>query len=461
MTRHVWFMFLVACNGGSSDTDAGNDASIDVYEASVDVVVETSSDASDATSDVVDEDVTVVEAGPSSIPWGVDVGFNSIALGASTTAGVVASGGADQYGTGLLSAWDVSGNVLWTHGAGFIYAVAVAPTGDVYVTGYAPSASTDFGGGAVGSAGAVLVKYDSKGTYQWLLGPLSNSSVLTRVAVKSNGDVVAAGQFAGTANFGNGNVSSVGSYYDILLVELTSSKGYVRANLYGGGGDQYVSALAIGPSDEIVMAGTFEGDVDFGGGKMTGPGESAGTASFLVALDASAGFLHQLQLDPGLSAGGINGLDIDAQGNIGVCGSFNNTIELGKTLYAAGSNDVFAGVLDSTFAVKWSKRFGDAQEQDCYAAAFDSTKALVLGGRVTGNLNFGLGYLIGPSGYYVRLDATGTALTQGYVTGTPQTFLPFIAPDLVGLVQTSGTAHIANANANVKSTNAAVLRFMP
>ncbi len=478
MRARIWIAvtLLVACGGGGANPDAGDDASQDgaavdapAEAAPLDATTDATTDAADASAgDAADE--VVIDSGPQSEPWAVDQGVNdtqfvsALGIAADAKAGMVASIAGDEYGA-YLAVWDASGNALWSQAAsgGGMTSVAIAPSGDVYVAAYA-GANTDFGAGPVGTAGPVVVKYDATGKLQWLDGPFQNGVNFFRLALKSNGNVVLLGQMTGSQDFGAGTVTSVGSYYDVLLVELTPAMSCVRALVWGdGGGNQYVPAMALDANDDLFFGGTLEGTIDFGGGPMTGPGDWAGTAAYIVELDSAGGYLHQVQLDPGTSSAQVGALAVDSKGEVGVCGSFTDTVTLGqKTLLSAGGSDVFAGILDASFGVKWNDRFGDAQNQTCAAAAFDAAGELVIGGLVMGNINFGLGYLSGQIGYVVRFDGAGVALAQGDAT-LPAAFAPFIAPDLVALLPaTSGYIGNASYTNNQQPYKAPIVaRFLP
>src|SRR5262249_28230772 len=138
------------------------------------------------------------------------------------------------------------------------YAVTFDPSGNAIAAGMTGDA-LDLGGGLKGPGG-FLVAYDSSGTFQWEYGPFANTT-FRKVRTKSNGHVVAIGNFSGTEDFGGGKLNA-GTYRAVVLVEVDTSGSFVRAQSWTGG-DQLGYALAIDGWDDVFIAGNFSGTIDF------------------------------------------------------------------------------------------------------------------------------------------------------------------------------------------------------
>ena len=133
----------------------------------------------------------------------------------------------DDHARPLVAKLDASGKHVWSRVYGgkledYGESVAIDGKGNVIVTGHT-SNSIDLGGGQLANRGfedALVAKYSNTGAHMWskLYGG-TGTDLGTEVAI-SNGDmVVVAGSFNGTVDFGAGPVQSAG-YYDVFLLKL-------------------------------------------------------------------------------------------------------------------------------------------------------------------------------------------------------------------------------------------------
>jgi hypothetical protein len=178
--------------------------------------------------------------------WSKRFGNTNVAQRANATAfdsagNVVVTGyfgGTVDFGGGPLTSpdnqdifvakLDPNGNHVWSKGFGgggaqSAYAMAIDSAGNVAITGVF-ELTMDLGGGPLTSAGNVdifVAKLDSSGNHVWSkrFGDAS-VSVVSATAIDSAGNVVVAGGFGGTLDFGNGPLVSAGGH-DVFLAKLT------------------------------------------------------------------------------------------------------------------------------------------------------------------------------------------------------------------------------------------------
>ena len=88
------------------------------------------------------------------------------------------------------------------------------------------------------------------------------------MAIDANGNVVIAGYFQGAVDFGDGPVVSVGNSYDVFVVKLDPNGGFLWKRVAGDGLPQYTYGVEVDASGNVLVAGAFYGALDFGTGAM-------------------------------------------------------------------------------------------------------------------------------------------------------------------------------------------------
>ena len=150
--------------------------------------------------------------------------------------------------------------------------VAADGLGDVIVCGEM-SGTVDFGGGPLTSDEDIFVAtFDADGNHIWSrrFGDVSCCQVGSSVAADGVGDVVVTGNFAGTVDFGGGSLTSAGGS-DIFVAKLDAGGSHMWSKRFGAGAGVSVATDGLG---DVVIAGEFGGTVDFGGGPLTSAGIS-------------------------------------------------------------------------------------------------------------------------------------------------------------------------------------------
>jgi hypothetical protein len=213
----------------------------------------------------------------------------------------------------------------------------------------------------------------------------------TAVALGPSGDVVIVGSFAGGMDMGGGVLTSAGG--TDIVVAVTDRMGLHKwSRRFGDSGAQGASAVAVGTDGAVVVGGFTGGVVDFGGGPLGGAG---GNAAFLVKLTSAGAHVWSKVLGDGTGQSVVSAVAVAGSGDVVVGGSFAGTLNLGGgALTSAGGNDMFLATLNSAGAHLWSKRFGGASADDVTAVALDGTGNIYLGGSISWTVNMGGGSLV-------------------------------------------------------------------
>ncbi len=272
-------------------------------------------------------------------------------------------------------------------------AIAVDGAGNAVLTGYFVG-TVNFGGSNLVSAGSddiVVAKYDAAGVHQWSQrfgGTLSDLGRAT--AVDGAGNVVVAGSFNGTANFGGGNLVSAGSN-DTFIAKYNAAGVHQWSQRFGSTGDDAVRAIAVDGPGNVVVTGYFTGTVNFGGGNLV----SAGSYDIFVAKYDLAG-VHQSSQRFGSTSDDYGfSIAMDGPGNAVVVGRFKSTVNFGGgNLVSAGSDDIFVAKYNAAGVHQWSQRLGASSADEGHDVAVDGVGNVVVTGYFQGTANFGGGNLV-------------------------------------------------------------------
>jgi FlgD Ig-like domain len=207
--------------------------------------------------------------------------------------GSINFGGANLTSLGVdvfVAKLDPGGAHLWSKRFGSTLsqsaqAVATDADGNVYLAGTFKNA-IDFGGGPLTSAGeddVFLAKLDAAGNHLWSkrFGDASAGQAAKSIAVDPTQRVSIGGYFRGSADFGQGALTSAG-LEDGFVAQFTAAGDGEWSARYGDGATQSVEAVVADVGDRL-LAGKFAGAIDFGGGALTSAGADD---AFLTRLNA-------------------------------------------------------------------------------------------------------------------------------------------------------------------------------
>jgi hypothetical protein len=313
---------------------------------------------------------------------------------------LLSAGSSDIY----LAKLDGSGAHIWSKSFGDVgmeisSQIAVNPSGQVGIS-IRSTGTLNFGGGPLQDAGngdVFVAKFDGGGSHIFSkrFGD-SAAQFTTGIFIDDSGQIILAGGFAGSVNFGGNTLTSTDiGPSDIFLAKFAASGDHVFSARYGDAVNQDGPTLVVDSSGNMILAGKFAGTVDFGGDPLTSVGNSD---LFLVKFTPNGGHMFSERFEfSGTTF--ISHLAVDAQDNILLSGSFDGTMDLGGGLFeSAGNTDAFLVKFDPSGAHIWSRRFGGTDSDTASAAAIDSTGDVVLTGSFMGTIDFGGGPLMSAGG---------------------------------------------------------------
>jgi hypothetical protein len=278
----------------------------------------------------------------------------------------------------------------------------------------------DFGDGKplvnAGDTDGFVTLADTGGKALWSVGLGDDAEQEVAAAVSDVAlDVIVAGTFAGSITTSAGAVTTPGSIdHDAFVLKLgpTGQPLWIHQFADGLFGEQRALGVATDRSKAVIVAGTAQGDVDFGGGAQPSGGGHDAFVAKLVS-DGSFAWGH-LYGDMG-DAQAVNAVATASNDDILIAGGFDGTITFEQPLMAAApGRAIFVARLDGAGNPLWSRRFGDAAgDQAAYAVAVDQFDNVYVGGSFDGVIDLGATKLTSNGGgdaFVIKLDPKGNPL---------------------------------------------------
>ncbi len=205
------------------------------------------------------------------------------------------------------------------------------------------------------------------------------------LALDKDDNILITGSFAGQLDFGGlAPLQSAGGI-DIYVAKLDPNGGYLWDAAYGAAQEDRSHAVACDSAGNVVLTGYFRAGVDFGGGTLTASGQDM----FLLKLDSGGNHLASVKLGTTNTQYGGQ-LAIDSDDNIVVIGDYRGEIDLGGgNLPLAKDYNTFVGKLAADLSHLWSHGFGTTGDQYSKGIAVDAQGDVFTLGIFNGNTSFG------------------------------------------------------------------------
>lgn len=347
---------------------------------------------------------------------------------------------ANQGQTDLfVGAFDEDGHPLWSESFG-------GPGGDSVpgrtfvgadakgrLTLVAPRAgAVDFGLWPIESEGVydlVVAGLDPAGKPLWnqRFGAPERYTLASSMAVHPNGNIVIAGNFSGTVDFGKGALvntqpTCTACANAAFVVELDAFGNTLWARSFQSDdwpAGQVLPQVAFDAAGDVVLAGSFAGKVPLGDGALPLVSTGASADLFMIGLGPTGKVVWRTSFD-GQGEQWIANVATDASGRIALTGNFDGSVDFGGgPLVAKGPTDVFVATFDSIGQPLWSQGFGGDQKQAAPTGTFAEDGNLVVMVPFRGPLDLGTGPLQGEPGasaLVARFGPSGEAIS-GVVLG--------------------------------------------
>ncbi|MES2394951.1 MAG: Ig-like domain-containing protein [Bacteroidota bacterium] len=236
-------------------------------------------------------------------------------------------------GTGNDEGWAISSDP-----DGNVYATG-------YFSGTANFSGTNIS--SSGGADIFIAKYNSAGTLIWVTKAGGSGNDYGRgIAVDKLSRVFITGGFRSRCYFGSIRLTAASSNDDIFIASYNSSGGAVWARRAGGSYGDIGKAIAVDPSSNVSITGYFAGTATFGNTNITGIDGSEIYFASYDAMGNFKWVLKATGVTDATSSGGLqeSGLSIaaDRWNNVFASGCYRSNSTFGNTTLAAWDHtDVF------------------------------------------------------------------------------------------------------------------------
>lgn len=316
---------------------------------------------------------------------------------------------------------DSDGNWLWVRSAGSSgedhgYDIAMNPDGGCYLTGYIYDTAVfgDFEVSPYGYKDIFVAKMSADGNWQWVnhTGG-TNVDEGKALSIDNDGNIYLSGHFRNLAAFGEFSLESYGAN-DVFVAKLDSDGIWLWAEACGGF-SYYddVWDIAVNSNNICCITGEFYSDGHFGDFTVEGGGAKD---IYIAAIDSGGVWRWANSAGAGGTDTG-NSVAIDENGEVFVCGSFQNTIGFGDTqITSAGIWDIFIAKSDANGNWVWATSVGSSTNDFAGGIALNSSSDLYVHGSISGTAWFGDVSLDSSGGFDVFVALLNT---QGIAVDDP------------------------------------------
>jgi hypothetical protein len=241
----------------------------------------------------------------------------------------------------FISRFDSSGNWIWSRTWGgwnsdWCNGIDVDSSDNIYVTGrFFDAVDFDPSAGVTSHTSVqywdiFLSRFDMNGELEWVdvWGGNGGDSGLDLIVDGSN--VYISGYFQDTVDFdpgSNDDSHTSNGDHDAYLTCLNTSGIHQWTQSWGGLDSDRANGVTVDTSGNVFSSGHFNGTVDFEPGSGVTEFTDTGFGGAFYSKFDSSGFFVFARAWSGIGEDGSEGISVDQNGNVYVCGFFSDTVD--------------------------------------------------------------------------------------------------------------------------------------
>jgi hypothetical protein len=336
----------------------------------------------------------------------------------------------------FLAKYSTEGDLIWvqttgSNGTSYATSVIISPNNTICLAGFF-SGTVLFGDSSITSTGAndvFLANFSLDGAIQWVRssGGASNDNAYS-VSSDRDGGLYLTGSFSSVMHVGSFDLTSAGGT-DIFVAKYSISGNVLWAKRFGGKTDDVAKGIAVAPSGNLLLTGSFSDTADLGGTLLAAKGSS----DIFISKYTSDGKLQWARNAGGTAYGEGEAIAFDAGENVYATGKFFDTIDIGGTPPDCdGFGNIFITKFNSAGIREWIKCAGGGGEEGGNGIEIGNDGNLYICGAYDVDIDLGTGVLpnYGLSDLFVaKFDPAGNALWSDRAGSTGFDFATGIAVD--------------------------------
>ena len=246
----------------------------------------------------------------------------------------------------------------------------------------------------------------------------NDNEVCQGLSYDSSGNLIVAGTFKGNLATPFDTMQTIGEE-DLFLFQYNSQGTLTWARHFGSILEDEIGSLASFPSNEILIGGSFWNSITFEDQELLAEGNPK--ALFLTQL-ASNGQLNWATAISGSTLKELTDLVIAPDESFYITGFFEGILNFpDTTLSSIGVSDLFLAKWSKDGTLMWVKQAGFTGDTRASALDLDSNGNILLTGTFNQSVVFGLDTLIAATndldGFLVKYDAQGNPIWSKRIGG--------------------------------------------
>ena len=275
----------------------------------------------------------------------------------------------------------------------------------------------DGNGSSAGKSDIFLACYDAQLELKWhIAGGNVETDEVTGLAQFPNGDIALSGAFWFSLPLGDTILESGSSVRSLFAARVQPDGQLVWAQRFSGDGLKQITDIRTTADGNIVLAGYFKNDLQFGDSLLISEAAPGSTSLFAASLNGD-GALRWVRQAGGAGNTRIEAMAMAPDGTIAVGGNFDGTFSLAGSDFDAGfvDTDVFVAAFSAEGTPLWARDAGGVVFDDLQALTVDSSGHIYVAGDITGVMNVSEEIVIQSSTgnsdvFLIKYDSSGEPL---------------------------------------------------